>query len=124
MKLLMGQVSVFDLGQPRQLDAIGRIGRQVLGLDRELQHCADELVGLSHPRGAESLAFETDRPADRQVGDPHLKVIEPDIAQRHVLPSWHHHRVEQRSIPCDRLGRTGGLGSNPPFGDRPERHHR
>ena len=100
----MGEVSLFGFRQSRQLDAVGGIGRQVLGLDRELEHRADELVSLPHPRRAQSLALEAHRPVHRQAGDPHLEVIEPDVAQRHVLPPWQHDGVQQGPVPGDGLG--------------------
>ncbi len=45
----MGEVLLLRLGQPGQLHAIGWAGWQVFGLDRELEHRADELVSLPHP---------------------------------------------------------------------------
>jgi hypothetical protein len=43
------KVTLLGFRQPGQLDTIGGIGGQVLGLDGELQYSADELVSLAYP---------------------------------------------------------------------------
>ena len=60
MQLLVGEVSLFGFGQPGQLDAVGGVGGQVFGLDRELQHRTDELVGLAHPGCGQPLAVKSE----------------------------------------------------------------
>ena len=46
VELLVGEVPLFGFRQSRQLDAVGGIGWQMLGSDRELEHRADQLVSL------------------------------------------------------------------------------